>query len=87
MLLSDKFYRSFVLLPCEICVVPFGHRKIAADWNDIPLAKMKSTVVGLTHACASLCSFKHGYLSLQKYSLKFSIPILRLKVAAANFTV
>ena len=69
MLLSDKFYRSFVLVPCEICVVPFGHRKIAADWNDIPLAKMKSTVVGLTHACASLCSFKHGYLSLQKYSL------------------
>ena len=69
MLLSDKFYRSFVLVPCEICVVPFGHRKIAADWNDISLAKMKSTVVGLTHACASLCSFKHGYLSLQKYSL------------------
>ena len=69
MLTSDKFYRSFVLLPCEICVVPFGHRKIAVDWNDIPLAKMKSTVVGLTHACASLCSFKHGYLSLQKYSL------------------
>ena len=30
---------------------------------------MKSTVVSLTHACASLCSFKHGYLSLQKYSL------------------
>ena len=66
MLTSDKFYRSFVLLPCEICVVPFGHRKIAADWNDIPLAKMKSTVVGLTHARASLCSFKHAYLSLQK---------------------
>ena len=82
MLTSDKFYRSFVLLPCEICVVPFGHRKIAADWNDIPLAKMKSTVVGLTHACASLCSFKHGYLSLQKYSLqqyfikKLPLPIL-----------
>ena len=69
MLTSDKFYRSFVLLPCEICVVPFWHRKIAADWNDITLAKMKSTVVGLTHACASLCSFKRGYLSLQKYSL------------------
>ena len=30
---------------------------------------MKSTVVSLTHACASLCFFKHGYLSLQKYSL------------------
>ena len=82
MLTSDKFYRSFVLLPCEICVVPFGHRKIAVDWNDIPLAKMKSTVVGLTHACASLCSFKHGYLSLQKCSLqqyfikKLPLPIL-----------
>ena len=86
MLTSDKFYRSFVLLPCEICVVPFGHRKIAADWNDITLAKMKSTVVGLTHACASLCSFKRGYLSLQKYSLTFPTSVLRLKVAAANFT-
>ena len=70
MLLSDKFYRSFVLVPCEICVVPFGHRKIVADWNDIPLTKMKSTVVGLTHACASFHSFKHGYLSLQKHSLQ-----------------
>ena len=64
-----RVLRHFVLVPCEICVVPFGHRKIAADWNDISLAKMKSTVVGLTHACASLCFFKHGYLSLQKYSL------------------
>lgn len=36
MLPSDKFYRSFVLVPCEICVVPYGHGKIAADWNDIP---------------------------------------------------
>ena len=45
MLLSDKFYRSFVLVPCEICVVPFGHRKIAADWNDITLANRESTVV------------------------------------------
>ena len=86
MLISDKFYRSFVLLPCEICVVPFGHRKIAADWNDIPLANIESLVEILTHACALLCSFKHGYLSLQKCSLKFSIPVLRLKVAAANFT-
>ena len=87
MLTSDKFYRSFVLLPCEICVVPFGHRKIAADWNDIPIANLKNLVESLTHARTSLCSFKHGYLSLQKYSLKFSIPVLRLKVAAANFTV
>ena len=69
MLLSDKFYRSFVLVPCEICVVPFWHRKIAADWNDISLANRESKVESLTHACASLCSFKHGYLSLQKYSL------------------
>ena len=44
MLLSDKFYRSFVLAPCEICVVPFGHRKIAVDRNDISLANMKSWV-------------------------------------------
>ena len=70
MLTSDKFYRSFVLLPCEICVVPFGHRKIAADWNDMLLANRESMVESLTHACASLCSFKHGYLSLQKCSLQ-----------------
>ncbi len=82
MLLSDKFYRSFVLVPCEICVVPFGHRKIAANWNDIPLANRENKVESLTHACASLCSFKHGYLSLQKYSLqqyfikKLPLPIL-----------
>ena len=44
MLLSDKFYRSFVLVPCEICVVPYGHGKIATDWNDIPLANIKSLV-------------------------------------------
>lgn len=44
MLTSDKFYRSFVLLPCEICVVPFGHRKIAADWNDIPLATSNTSL-------------------------------------------
>ena len=44
MLLSDKFYRSFVLAPCEICVVPFGHWKIAPDRNDISLANMKSWV-------------------------------------------
>ena len=44
MLLSYKSYRSFVLAPCEICVVPFGHRKIAVDRNDISLANMKSWV-------------------------------------------
>ena len=70
MLLSDKFYRSFVLVPCEICVVPFGHRKIAADWNDISLANRENKVESLTHACASLCSFKHVYLSLQKCFLQ-----------------
>ena len=70
MLLSYKSYRSFVLAPCEICVVPFGHRKIAVDRNDISLANMKSWVESLIHACASLCSFKHGYLSLQKCSLQ-----------------
>ena len=65
-----RVLRHFVLVPCEICVVPYGHGKIATDWNDITLANRESTVVGLTHACASLCSFKHGYLSLQKYSLQ-----------------
>ena len=70
MLLSDKFYRSFVLVPCEICVVPFWHRKIAADWNDILPANKENSLESLTHARASLCSFKHGYLSLQKYSLQ-----------------
>ena len=59
-----RVLRHFVLVPCEICVVPFGHRKIAADWNDISLAKIESLVEILTHACASLCSFNHGYLSL-----------------------
>ena len=56
MLPSDKFYRSFVLVPCEICVVPYGHGKIAADWNDIPLANREGMVESLTHACASLTS-------------------------------
>ena len=70
MLPSDKFYRSFVLVPCEICVVPYGHGKIAADWNDMLLANRESIVESLKHAYASLCSFKHGYLSLQKYSLQ-----------------
>lgn len=54
MLTSDKFYRSFVLLPCEICVVPFGHRKIAADWNDMPLAKMKTEITHYTCLCVAL---------------------------------
>ena len=44
MLTSDKFYRSFVLLPCEICVVPYRHGKIAADWNDIPLATSNTSL-------------------------------------------
>ena len=65
-----RVLRHFVLVPCEICVVPFRHWKIAPDRNDISLAKIKSAVEGLTHACASFHSFKHGYLSLQKYSLQ-----------------
>jgi len=44
MLPSDKFYRSFVLVPCEICVVPYRHGKIAADWNDIPLANSNTSL-------------------------------------------
>ena len=64
-----RVLRHFVLVPCEICVVPYGHWKIAPDWNDITLANRESAVESLTHACASLCSFKHDYLSLQKYSL------------------
>ena len=64
-----RVLRHFVLVPCEICVVPYGHGKIATDWNDIPLANRESMGVSLTHACASFHSFKHGYLSLQKYSL------------------
>ena len=43
---------------------------IAPDRNDISLANIESLVESLTHACASLRSFKHGYLSLQKYSLQ-----------------
>lgn len=34
------------------------------------LANRENKVESLIHACASLCSFKHGYLSLQKYSLQ-----------------
>ena len=44
MLPSDKFYRSFVLVPCEICVVPYRHGKIAADWNDITLANSNTSL-------------------------------------------
>ena len=90
MLLSDKFYRSFVLAPCEICVVPFGHWKIAPDRNDISRENIRSTVVSLTHACASLCSFNHGYLSLplQKCSLQqyFIAAILHYEAPAADLT-
>ena len=39
------------------------------------LANRKNKVESLTHACASLCSFKHGYLSLQKYSLCKNTPL------------
>ena len=39
-----RVLRHFVLVPCEICVVPFGHRKIAADWNDISLATSNTSL-------------------------------------------
>ena len=42
-----RVLRHFVLVPCEICVVPYGHGKIAADWSDIPLANRYSTGVSL----------------------------------------
>ena len=79
-----RVLRHFVLVPCEICVVPFGHWKIAPDRNDISLAKIKSAVEGLTHACASFHSFKHGYLSLQKYSLCINTP---LRTISKNFRI
>ena len=75
MLTSDKFYRSFVLLPCEICVVPFGHRKIAADWNDIPLANIESLVEILTHACALLCIIVDSILNRQADYISSSIRL------------
>ena len=50
--------RHFVLVPCEICVVPFGHWKIAPDRNDISIANRESIVKSLTHACASLRSLR-----------------------------
>ena len=42
-----RVLRHFVLVPCEICVVPYRHGKIAADWNDIPLANRESTGVNI----------------------------------------
>ena len=63
MLTSDKFYRSFVLLPCEICVVPFGHRKIAADWNDITLANIKKLDDKL-NTCLRVVSLLQAWLSV-----------------------
>ena len=39
-----RVLRHFVLVPCEICVVPFGHWKIAPDQNDISLANRESSV-------------------------------------------
>ena len=35
---SDKFYRSFVLVPHEICVVPYRHGKIFPERNDMAIA-------------------------------------------------
>ena len=45
-----RVLRHFVLVPCEICVVPYRHGKIAADWNDIPLANRES-INSEHHAC------------------------------------
>ena len=39
------------------------------------LANRESMVESLKHAYASLCSFKHGYLSLPKYSLCKNTPL------------
>ena len=55
-----RVLRHFVLIPHEICVVPFGHWKIAPDRNDISIANRESIVKSLTHACASFHSFKHA---------------------------
>ena len=39
-----RVLRHFVLVPCEICVVPYGHGKIATDWNDITLANSNTSL-------------------------------------------
>ena len=81
MLLSYKFYRSFVLAPCEICVeagtkpnlkrVVLSQPQENCCWlKRYTLANRENKVESLIHACASLCSFNHGYLSLQKCSLQ-----------------
>ena len=83
MLLSDKFYRSFVLVPCEICVVPFEHRKIAADWNDIPLANIKKLDDKL-NTCLCVALLLQAWLSIPPKTLPAAI--LHYKVAAADLT-
>ena len=42
-----RVLRHFVLVPCEIYVVPYRHGKIAADWNDITLANRDSMGVNI----------------------------------------
>ena len=49
-----RVLRHFVLVPCEICVVPFGHRKIAADWNDISLATSNTSLRSSRHRLDSI---------------------------------
>ena len=53
-----RVLRHFVLVPCEICVVPYRHGKIAVDWNDIPLANRESMGVSLHIVCNYLSSVK-----------------------------
>ena len=72
-----RVLRHFVLVPCEICV-----KKLLLTETIYLSRILRSQTISLIHACASLCSFKHGYLSLQKYSLqqyfikKLPLPIL-----------
>ena len=83
MLTSDKFYRSFVLLPCEICVVPFGHRKIAADWNDISLATNNTSL--RSSRCRFDCIIVESILSQKacKHAFRHASPQSCLCVASS----
>ena len=69
----------------KFALCPLGTGKLLLT-GTISLANLKNLVESLTHARTSLCSLKHGYLSLQKYSLTFPTPVLRLKAPAADFT-
>ena len=73
MLPSDKFYRSFVLVPCEICVVPYRHGKIAADWNDIPLANSNTSL--RSSRCQLYCIIVDSILNRQADYISSSIHL------------